>query len=160
MNKLSAVVFGLVGLGMMTVAGCASEYDLEEESGTTESSLSRDCLKKIDAKPGTDAWRDAVKACVDDGFDDPTADDDDDADAGKPGKAPGSGKPWGDAGAGKPDSGKPESDGGAKPESGGGNVAVSCIDGVCKCAAGPSTGKACDAKTKTGPNACSVLCRY
>ncbi|MBX3200986.1 MAG: hypothetical protein KF850_17165 [Labilithrix sp.] len=156
MNKLSAVVFfGLVGLGMVAGAGCASEYDLEEESGTTESSLSRDCLKKIDAKPGTSAWRDAVKACIDDGSDDPTADDDDDA-----GKPQGSGKPWGDAGAGKPDPGKPESDGGAKPESGGGNVAVSCVDGVCKCAAGPNVGKACDAKTKTAANACSVLCRY
>lgn len=163
MNKISTVVFGLVGLGVMTIAGCASEYEVEEESGTTESTLSRSCLKKIDAKPGTEAWLVAVKECVDAPDDDATSDD------GKPDPTPGSdppgsGKPSGDAGAGAPDASKPGSDAGAapddKPAGGNGNVAVHCVNGACKCAAGPQAGKSCDGTTKTGPNACSVVCRY
>ena len=131
----------IIGSLAFALAACTAETP-EEGIESDTASLEKGCIDKIAAKVGTPEWKAAVEACV--------------ADAKKGGGAagqPGESKP------GAP--GKPgQAQQGSSSSANGCSVSVQCNDGGCQCGAGPKKGVACDGKSTTGPNSCSVVCKY
>ena len=111
---------------------------IEGETGTGKELLaevlSSACVQGIQAPYGTQAWRDALQACIDE------------ARASRPAAPPS--EPTLD-----PRPAQGTSTGQSCSSS------IQCINGACTCGAGPNKGASCDGRTPTGAESCSVKCR-
>ena len=133
MRTLTSNISFIVGSLAIALVGCAGEA-ADEGIESDTSGLDKGCVDKIQAKVGSPAWKAALEACV--------------AEAKAGGGAGGQ--------AGKPGQSQQGSSSSAK----GCSVAVQCNNGACQCSAGPKKGTACDGKSATGANSCSVVCAY
>lgn len=129
--KLTVAALG-IGMGVMTAACTAGTEPHPSDEGTSSEALSSACVQGIQAPYGTQAWRDALQACIDE------------ARASRPAPPPS----------------EPVLD--PRPTPGGGqscSSSIQCINGACTCGAGPNKGASCDGRTPTGADSCSVKCQ-